>query len=404
MKILIITNLAPYYKTDINICNIQDRFDMLAYYIYNELVNKNIIVYLKPPCSIKIKNNISEESCQKLKYPIVDHTVLVLENGFKNRPYINYIKSITHGLIYTLTNTTKCYLSEDKLINILPSLYRINTYPFNYLISPASYNQKQTFDIIKILIDNTYMGPLSYIMDKDITPYVNNNCDEFINRNVGIDIEIIQTINSHEYKSNYNNIRFNKYGELLEYYSTINLFFVTNLNYDPLKLVDLAASNVMIIAPLGYVSSDLIKLLSIFEYDPTDSIPWSNIFSVLHSFNSYDNIIKNGNTIHKLIDQLIIDFTPISLTHDTSHASHMIKNIPDNQNISKTKSKTKDKLDETILNELFKPVEFDFSKYNILHVNLPTPDKPNEINENAQIKPVMKLLKRPKILLQTNNF
>jgi hypothetical protein len=411
MKILLLIPCITNITNITNINNVITRSELYIYSLHKYLIKYGIEVLIKPYNSdLTMLNTLN-----------IDHTIFINYDGFKNMHLlVEQLKTVTRGAICSLTNTS-CYLkSEDIVFCMLmgPNTQCIqNTVFLNYIVDDTLLSSSQDFDGIDILLNSTYKQFIINKVNKtDVTQQTFTSISQFMIKNAGytdIRVKFITHIgfDIYTYSNNNNNIikttkNITKYIDYYEEYSKTNLFFVTSKSQalDGTMLLELALSNVLIIAPVNFVDKKLVSLLDILLYDGIN-IPWKDIVYKLNDFNIRDKLLKNnnytwsGSVIPTIIDKLdkfnksvIIDKSIIcdkSIIYD--------KNIICDKNIISNKSIIPNKkiINNTnnIINNILHTIR-DNNEY------INTPDRLSVANNDNDNN----ILKRPvkKILLQSN--
>lgn len=167
----------------------------------------------------------------------------------------------------------------------------------DYFIDTDVYKSNKNYEIIKIMVGKQYF----YLdQNNNISDFIINNIINLINKNNTIKL-VCKENNEFFYYDNKSNTYCVKKSDNYIEFSETSIYFVTSVAEDELTLLELAGSNVLIVAPNNYVDEKLVKRLEIITYDLSTGIPWKQIMSCLESHNIRDKLISDGLTLENII-------------------------------------------------------------------------------------------------------
>lgn len=146
------------------------------------------------------------------------------------------------------------------------------------------------------------VGKQYFYLDRDnnISDFITNNIINLINKNDSVKL-VCKENNEFLYYDNKSDTYCIKKSDNYMEFSETSIYFVTSIAEDEMTLLELAGSNVLIVAPNNYVDEKLVKRLEIITFDLSKGIPWKQIMSCLESHNIRDKLINDGQTLENIV-------------------------------------------------------------------------------------------------------
>jgi hypothetical protein len=282
MKILLLTTFE-ISKNKLAIENCKSQYHMFLYFIFKELSKYNhdiSIQHIGPTGSSSRIKKIHNT----LKIKEADHCIVVDNRGIFKRPqiFIDKIRENIKGCVATLSASNSIVGQENVLFYLVPAGKR-RKFKCRYIGWACDHDllyPHQNKNKINILIDHPYYSE-GRIKDLDKTLEISKQAVEYFNGSASIrrlcagGVETVDT-NNFDKIEKYEQGKGLAYNDACEEYGNADIYFVTHPECMGLVVLECAMSGALIVAPKGFIKTELLKSLNHIVFENND-IPWDDI-------------------------------------------------------------------------------------------------------------------------------
>ena len=297
MRILVLTSQLSQYSNKIAI----NRFSIYAQEIYNcfkKIEDVEVFLDFYPNSRF-----ISKDIIQKIEYPQVDFSILVREEGFDNlSPYLlEKLKKVTTIKVCSFSSSNIFKSGENLMFYIYSQIWRENTIQVGLFLDTQNCYSQQSLHELNIM--------LNFSEDEIHTQSFINN----LKKN-GISNFNIKMLNKNRFYlyNEYNRDWADLYPDeeigfekIYREWSMTHIY-ITDRTEDYLKLLELAASDVVIVAKRDTQESFIMDFIDIYLFENLEEISWSTLKEISYSMksNNRKKFIDKNMTLSKIIQNI----------------------------------------------------------------------------------------------------